>query len=230
MRAWRTLRQLAPERPGERPGVGETAPLRRIRGAAAGAQAVFPVMAVRVVFVIPEGEAANSMIFARRQAESVRRQGVEVGMFLLESRTSPVALAREFRRFRREMRRPPAARGARAFRHDDGDVRCARGRPAAAGDHLSRQRPESRTWRQVALEPGTLLVAVGWPLAGGADRVRERFSAAALVVAAWRGNRARHRRRSFASSRPESAQQCWGAGAGWDGTDHERVVLFNAGQ
>jgi teichuronic acid biosynthesis glycosyltransferase TuaC len=62
-------------------------------------------MAVRVVFVIPEGEAANSMIFARRQAESVRRQGVEVGMFLLESRTSPVALAREFRRFRRELRR-----------------------------------------------------------------------------------------------------------------------------
>jgi glycosyltransferase involved in cell wall biosynthesis len=45
------------------------------------------------------------MIFARRQAESLERQGVEVNLFHLRSRTSLLELAREWRRFRRRVRR-----------------------------------------------------------------------------------------------------------------------------
>jgi glycosyltransferase involved in cell wall biosynthesis len=45
------------------------------------------------------------MIFARRQAQSLAAEGVEVRTFYLASRTSPSAIARELRRFRREMAR-----------------------------------------------------------------------------------------------------------------------------
>jgi len=44
------------------------------------------------------------MIFARRQAESLAREGVEVDLFHLRSRTSPWELAREWVRFRRCVR------------------------------------------------------------------------------------------------------------------------------
>jgi glycosyltransferase involved in cell wall biosynthesis len=57
----------------------------------------------RVLFVIP-GDGVNpvsSMIFARRQAEALAELGADVEVFFLRSRTSPVALAREFVRFRR---------------------------------------------------------------------------------------------------------------------------------
>jgi glycosyltransferase involved in cell wall biosynthesis len=85
--------------------VGEAAALCGVRVFAAGAQAVFPVTALRVVFVIPAGRQGNSMIFARRQAEGMRRQGVEVWTYFLRSRTSLLSLVREFGRFRRELRR-----------------------------------------------------------------------------------------------------------------------------
>ncbi|HEX5431777.1 MAG TPA: glycosyltransferase [Bryobacteraceae bacterium] len=42
------------------------------------------------------------MIFCRRQAESIAREGVEVSSFHLRSRTDPCKLVREFFRFRRE--------------------------------------------------------------------------------------------------------------------------------
>jgi len=45
------------------------------------------------------------MIFAQRQAESLERQGVEVNLFHLRSRTSLLELSREWRRFRRRVRR-----------------------------------------------------------------------------------------------------------------------------
>jgi teichuronic acid biosynthesis glycosyltransferase TuaC len=61
--------------------------------------------AARVLFVIPGGPEGSSMIFARRQAESLQRQGVEVDLFHLRSRTSLLELAREWRRFRRRVRR-----------------------------------------------------------------------------------------------------------------------------
>ena len=59
---------------------------------------------MRVLFVIPGEAQGSSMIFARRQAESLAREGVEVEMFHLRSRTSPWELAREGARFRRRVR------------------------------------------------------------------------------------------------------------------------------
>jgi teichuronic acid biosynthesis glycosyltransferase TuaC len=44
------------------------------------------------------------MIFARRQAENLIHEGVEVSLFHLRSRTSPFELVREWSRFRRHMR------------------------------------------------------------------------------------------------------------------------------
>jgi teichuronic acid biosynthesis glycosyltransferase TuaC len=60
---------------------------------------------LRVLFVIPGEPEGCSMIFARRQAQSLERQGVEVDLFHLRSRTSLLELAREWRRFRRRVRR-----------------------------------------------------------------------------------------------------------------------------
>ncbi len=57
------------------------------------------------MFVIPSTGAGSSMIFARRQAEAVRAQGLEVFEFFLRSRTSPFVIAREMLRFRREVHR-----------------------------------------------------------------------------------------------------------------------------
>ena len=45
------------------------------------------------------------MVFARRQAEACRAQGVEVHEFYLASRTAPWALLSEWMRFRRELKR-----------------------------------------------------------------------------------------------------------------------------
>jgi teichuronic acid biosynthesis glycosyltransferase TuaC len=59
----------------------------------------------RVMFVTPGTGEGSSMIFARRQAEAVRAQGVEVLEFFLRSRTSPTVIVREMLRFRRELRR-----------------------------------------------------------------------------------------------------------------------------
>jgi teichuronic acid biosynthesis glycosyltransferase TuaC len=66
---------------------------------------MFPVSALRVLFVIPGAAQGNSMIFARRQAASLRDAGVEVNLFHLRSRTSLVQVAREWVRFRRRVRR-----------------------------------------------------------------------------------------------------------------------------
>jgi teichuronic acid biosynthesis glycosyltransferase TuaC len=60
---------------------------------------------LRVLFVVPGDGRGSSMIFVRRQAESVTREGVEVRSFYLGSRTSLWALVREFFRFRAELAR-----------------------------------------------------------------------------------------------------------------------------
>ncbi len=54
----------------------------------------------RILFVIPGDGQGSSMIFARRQAESVKKEGVEAHVFYLTSRTSPAAVFAEFCRFR----------------------------------------------------------------------------------------------------------------------------------
>jgi len=60
---------------------------------------------MRVLFVIPGDGRGSSMIFVRRQAEELRREGVDVRCFYLASRTSPRMLVRDFRRFRSELAR-----------------------------------------------------------------------------------------------------------------------------
>jgi teichuronic acid biosynthesis glycosyltransferase TuaC len=59
----------------------------------------------RVLFVIPGDGEGSSMIFARRQAETVAREGVETSLFYLGSRTSPARLFGEWKRFRAVLKR-----------------------------------------------------------------------------------------------------------------------------
>lgn len=60
---------------------------------------------LRVLFVIPGEPSGSSMIFARRQAESLREEGVEVHEFFLLSRTSPGKIWQERARFREAVAR-----------------------------------------------------------------------------------------------------------------------------
>lgn len=55
---------------------------------------------LRILFVVPGDGQGSSMIFVRRQAESLLREGIEADLFYLRSRTSPPAVYREFRRLR----------------------------------------------------------------------------------------------------------------------------------
>ncbi len=57
---------------------------------------MLPISPLRVLFVIPGEEQGHSMIFARRQALCLKREGVDVESFYLRSRTSPAALTREY--------------------------------------------------------------------------------------------------------------------------------------
>jgi teichuronic acid biosynthesis glycosyltransferase TuaC len=60
---------------------------------------------VRVLFVIPGEAKGSSMIFARRQAACLVRLGIEVNMFFLRSRTSPLFLIQEWFRLQNEVDR-----------------------------------------------------------------------------------------------------------------------------
>jgi teichuronic acid biosynthesis glycosyltransferase TuaC len=59
---------------------------------------------MKVMFVIPGDGLGSSMIFARRQADALRSQGVEIREFFLRSRTSPFKVLHEALRFLAEMR------------------------------------------------------------------------------------------------------------------------------
>jgi len=61
--------------------------------------------APRVLFVLPGDGRENSMIFARRQSQTLAAEGIATHLFYLGSRTSPVQLFREYRRFRAELAR-----------------------------------------------------------------------------------------------------------------------------
>jgi teichuronic acid biosynthesis glycosyltransferase TuaC len=58
----------------------------------------------RVLLVIPGADAGHSMIFARRQAAILAKQGFSIETFDLHSRTSLPVVLQEFRRFRRVVR------------------------------------------------------------------------------------------------------------------------------
>jgi teichuronic acid biosynthesis glycosyltransferase TuaC len=78
-----------------------TAPSQTVSWAA-GVGAPAPL---RVLFVIPGDARGNSMIFARRQAQSLAEEGARVEIFYLRSRTSLALLAGEWIRFRRQAQR-----------------------------------------------------------------------------------------------------------------------------
>jgi teichuronic acid biosynthesis glycosyltransferase TuaC len=61
--------------------------------------------ALRILCVIPGEAHGASMIFARRQAQSLVREGQQVDIFYLRSRTSLALLAKEWVRFRRRVQR-----------------------------------------------------------------------------------------------------------------------------
>jgi teichuronic acid biosynthesis glycosyltransferase TuaC len=65
---------------------------------------VKPQPDMRVLAVIPGDGAGASMIFTRRQVESLARQALDVRTFYLNSRMSLVGLAQEWCRLRREIR------------------------------------------------------------------------------------------------------------------------------
>lgn len=59
----------------------------------------------RVLFVVPGDGQGSSMVFVRRQAKSLAAGGIDVDLFYLGSRTSPLRLFREFFRFRDRLAR-----------------------------------------------------------------------------------------------------------------------------
>jgi len=58
-----------------------------------------------VLFVVPGDGQGSSMVFARRQAQSLSLEGIDVDLFYLGSRTSPRRLLSEFFRFRSSLAR-----------------------------------------------------------------------------------------------------------------------------
>lgn len=67
-----------------------------------GADARGPIC--RVLAVVPGDERGTSMIFAKRQIESLKSAGIESATFFLRSRTSPALMLRELLRFRAQVR------------------------------------------------------------------------------------------------------------------------------
>jgi teichuronic acid biosynthesis glycosyltransferase TuaC len=143
-------------------GVGQAGALGGFRGFAAISRSVFPLNAsepavldapalasarqpLHVLFLIPGAAVGSSMVFAVRQAASLRREGVDVHMFHLRSRTSPVELWREWGRFRKEV---SAIHPAVIHAHF-GTVTAAFA--AAAGGRI----PLVITYRGSDLNPGT---------------------------------------------------------------------------
>ena len=58
---------------------------------------------MRVLFILPEAEHGNSMIFARRQIDSLKNSGIIPFSFYLKSRMNPFKLFTEYRRLRKCM-------------------------------------------------------------------------------------------------------------------------------
>lgn len=172
------------------------------------------------------------MIFARRQAESLERQGAEVNLFHLRSRTSLPELVREWGRFQRRVRRV----NPQVIHAQFGTMTAWF---AACAVTLSRQRrPLVITYRGSDLNP--LPAGHGWRprLRAAAGRVLSQFAAlrAARIICVSRELRGRlWWRRQIAIVtpsgvdpeifRPESRARARGR-LGWGET--ERVVVFNA--
>jgi teichuronic acid biosynthesis glycosyltransferase TuaC len=214
--------------------MGKTAAVGGIFGRSSGAGVVLPMRAIppsasRVLFVIPGEAQGSSMIFARRQADSLAREGVEVQLFHLRSRTSARELAREWRRFRRCVRRT-----------DPQVVHAHFGTVTALFAALAAPRkPLVITFRGSDLNPCRSAAGRGIQLRALAGRILSQLAAlrAARIVCVSRQLRERlwWRRRKVVVLpsgvdpeifRPESRLRAR-ARLGWGAV--ERVVLFNAG-
>jgi len=180
----------------------------------------------RVLFVIPGATAGHSMVFVRRQAAALMENGIQVKMFDLGSRTSPVKVFGEFRRFRRMIRR---------FRPQV--IHAHYGTVTAMFAALGAGRiPLIITYRGSDLN-GLLSVRT---LRAAAERLLSQIAAlrAARIVCVSRGLKTRLWWRQPRATvlptgvdpevfrpRPRKALR---AGLGW--LEEERVVLFNAGR
>jgi teichuronic acid biosynthesis glycosyltransferase TuaC len=182
--------------------------------------------ALRVLFVIPGEAEGNSMIFARRQAESLEREGVEVERFHLRSRTSPLILIREYFRLRRHIARfEPSLVHAQFGTVTAMITALAAGRTPVAmtfrGGDLNHSPSTGvvrsflgRLLSQIAALRAAVIVCVS-------ERLRQRLwwrrSRAAVVPSGVDTSRFRPEPRDAARAR-----------LGWPPQD--RVVLFNAGR
>jgi teichuronic acid biosynthesis glycosyltransferase TuaC len=187
------------------------------------------VLPVRVLFVIPGESHGSSMIFARRQGASLAREGVEVELFHLRSRTSAWQLAQEWRRFQRCVRRT-----------DPQVIHAHFGTVTALFAALAAPRkPLVITFRGSDLNPCRSAAGRGIRLRALAGRILSQLAAlrAARIVCVSRQLRERlwWRRRKVVVLpsgvdpevfRPESRPLARSR-LGWSGA--ERVVLFNAG-
>ncbi len=177
---------------------------------------------MKVLFVIPGQRQGSSMIFVQRQAESLRREGIEVHSFYLRSRTSLRALVREADRFRGELRRLrpdlvhahfgtmtamfaalAAAGTPLVITYRGGDLNRGQGMRPALGRVLS----------QLAALRARRIVCVS-------RQLRERLWWRRARVAVLPSGVDKHQFRP----QPREAAR-WALG--WD--LHDRVVLFNAG-
>jgi teichuronic acid biosynthesis glycosyltransferase TuaC len=181
---------------------------------------------LRVLFVIPGEARGHSMIFARRQAQSLDRAGVEVESFHLRSRTSPAALLREYFRMTAHIARfHPSLVHAQFGTVTAILAALAAGRTPLAityrGGDLNRP-PSKRSFRAwlgqllsqlAALRAGTIVCV--------SERLRQRLW--------WRRERAIVLPSGVDEERfrPEARDQAR-ARLGWPPSD--RVVLFNAGR
>jgi len=189
--------------------------------------------APRILFVIPGEPQGCSMIFARRQAESLERQGVEVNLFHLRSRTSLLELVREWRRFRRRVRRV----NPQVIHAHFGTMTAWF---AACAVTLSqRRRPLVITYRGSDLNATPVGAGLRTRLRAVAGRALSQFAAlrASRIVCVSRELRGRlWWRREIATVMPSGVnaelfnpepRSRARARLGWTGG--ERVVLFNAG-
>ena len=188
---------------------------------------------LRVLFVIPGEPEGCSMIFARRQAESLARQGVEVNLFHLRSRTSLLELSREWMRFRRRVHRVNpqvihahfgtmtawfAACAVTFSRHRRPLVITYRGSdlnamPTAAGWRARLHAAAGRTLSQLASLGASRIVCVSRELRG---RLWWRRKIAVVMPSGVDTQVFRPEPRARARAR-----------LGW--SERERLVLFNAG-
>jgi teichuronic acid biosynthesis glycosyltransferase TuaC len=178
---------------------------------------------LRVLYVIPGEEHGIDMPFSRRQAVSVRRQGVDVRSFFLRSRTSPLTVLREWLRLRAEIRNfQPHLVHAHYGSMTAFVAACASNVPLVITFHGSDLNPVPGDRRlkvlfghflsHLAARRASQIICVSPQLVGRLSQVADRVHDVPCGV-------------NLELFRPMSRDECRRA-LGWDAD--EKVVLFNA--